>query len=323
VYVRSDAAALFAELAPQLGIDAEAAVRGEDKPAGRGRARHRSAVKSPHVHGNDTLAGNGPRPLSVGARWSPDDPLNLALYNPIIALGLAPDMSALMTEDEWVEAMIAEAKRRDPITVVLTMQEEIATFYGKARQIKIASDDRDRLLAAYVADPANAWRSAVQAVLEYDSHLKRPAPPSAEVQSFHMVGRALATYGEALAALAWQGYQAQGRGLLMIDLDHIVTLVDGTTQCPACMYLPEGLLIMNSTQRIKENRELILGYVKRYDPAVGLVLLVEWQTPEGIVGDIYRTRFTVAPPTAYARLRDILPPGQVISPDEGPAWSAN
>ena len=101
---------------------------------------------------------------------------------------------------------------------------------------------------------------------------------------------------ELISAKSWEGYQQEGRGILLIDSGTF----DGLDAAP-------NPLTYISDKQIQETvagwpAERVTGLVKQYDPENEMIVVVKWR---GEVGG-YRLKPPIAPPVAYEKLKNIL-----------------
>ena len=101
---------------------------------------------------------------------------------------------------------------------------------------------------------------------------------------------------ELISATSWQGYQQQGRG---------VVLIDGETVDQLELTGPP-LVYVSGQQSQQKNEdwpvEQIAGLLEKYDPDTEVIVVVKWR---GEVG-IYRFKPAMSPPVAYQSLNETL-----------------
>jgi hypothetical protein len=101
---------------------------------------------------------------------------------------------------------------------------------------------------------------------------------------------------ELISARCWQGYQDEGRGVILID----GSMLDGA-EVPAdpMTYLSEKKVTETGEGWPSEN---VAYVVEKYVPESEVIVVVKWR---GHVG-VYRLKSPTPPPTAYSRMKDVL-----------------
>ncbi len=101
---------------------------------------------------------------------------------------------------------------------------------------------------------------------------------------------------EIISAKCWEGYQKEGRGVIVIE----GSILDSLEVSPDPMvYLSEKKIKETEEEWPSENVPYV---VERYVPENEINVVVKWR---GQVG-VYRLRPPTPPPTAYERMKDIL-----------------
>ena len=100
-----------------------------------------------------------------------------------------------------------------------------------------------------------------------------------------------------ISATSWNGYQKQGRGIVLIDGG---TAADLETAASPLVYVTEEKAQASDNGWPSED---VAGLVKKYVPDSEVIVVVKWR---GQVG-VYRFKPPVAPPNAYEGLKHMMP----------------
>ena len=103
---------------------------------------------------------------------------------------------------------------------------------------------------------------------------------------------------ELVSATGWNGYQAQGRGVIFIDGSSFDSL-DAVPAGNPMVYVSDKQMIENEGGWPSED---MAGVVKKYDPETEVIVVIKWRNQVGI----YRMKSPIAPPVAYENLKGIL-----------------